>query len=34
MNKEDYIEAIVKMLKNTNDAQLINYIYRLLQKCA
>ena len=34
MNKEDYIKEIVKMLESTNDAQLVDYIYKLLQKCA
>ncbi len=34
MNREEYIEAIIQMLKNTSDMQLVNYIYKLLKKCA
>jgi hypothetical protein len=34
MNKQEYIEAIIKMLESTHDTQLIDYIYKLLQKCA
>lgn len=30
--KEDYIEAITKMLESTDDTQLIYYIYTLLKK--
>lgn len=34
MNKKEYIEAITKMLEETSDTQMIDYIYKLLQKCA
>ena len=34
MNKKDYIEAITKMLESTDDVQLVDYIYKLLKKCA
>lgn len=34
MNKKEYIEAITKMLEETSDPQMIDYIYKLLKKCA
>lgn len=33
MNKEDYINAIMQMLEQTADTQLIDYIYTLLREC-
>ena len=33
MNKKEYIEAITKMLEETIDTQMIDYIYNLLKKC-
>lgn len=32
MNKKEYIEAIVQMLEETKDIQLVDYIYKLLRK--
>lgn len=34
MSKEDYIEAIKALLQQTSDMQLVDYIYKLLEKCA
>lgn len=34
MSKEDYIEAITALLQQTSDMQLVDYIYKLLEKCA
>ncbi len=34
MNKQEYIEAIVRLLEKTSKMQLIDYIYRLLEKRA
>ena len=33
MNKEDYINAILQMLEQTTDTQLIDYLYTLLREC-
>lgn len=34
MSKEQYIQKIIEMLKNTNDIVLIDFIYKLLDKTA
>lgn len=34
MSKEQYIQEIIEMLKNTNDIVLIDFIYKLLDKTA
>ena len=34
MDKKQYIEEIKKMLENTKDIQLVDYIYELLKECA
>lgn len=33
MDREDYIDDIFQMLKQTSDVQLIVYIYTLLREC-
>ena len=33
MSKEEYINAIMQMLEQTADTQLIDYIYTLLREC-
>lgn len=32
MNKEQYIEAIIELLKNSNDIVLLDFIFKLLNK--
>lgn len=34
MDKKEYIEAILEMLEETQDMQLVDYIYSLLRECA
>lgn len=34
MTRDEYIKAIMEMLEATSDAQLVDYIYGLLKKCA
>ncbi len=34
MNKQEYTEAIMELLEGTTNMQLIDYILKLLEKCA
>lgn len=34
MDKKEYIEAILEMLEETQDMQLVDYIYSLLRESA
>lgn len=34
MNKEQYIETIIDLMKNTDDMVLLDFVYQLLDKAA
>lgn len=34
MNKQEYIEAILKLMKESNDEVMLDFIWKLLKKTA
>lgn len=34
MNKQEYIEAILKLMKKSNDEVMLDFIWKLLKKTA